>query len=172
MSNSRGLSEGDLTGIMDILRPQSFKWKAIGQGLGFASFELSAIEANPLLFAGAPDSYLSALLGDWMKWGPGDSRGSKDYATLQSLGTAVRKAEPGVAAEQTHSTTLPTVQTSAQLSSLKLQPSLSQGSRVCAWYSRSTTEIILVRNPKLVCLFRVFLHTVFPRIVAGASISK
>ena len=127
-SGRRILSEGDFTGIMDILRPHSFKWKSIGQGLGFTSPELSTIEATPSLFTGAPASFLSALLGGWMQWAPGDARGSKDYATLQSLHTAVSKAGLGVVAEQLlslYSTTVPSVQTSAQLSPSPSKPQYS-----------------------------------------------
>ena len=127
-SGRRILSEGDFTGIMDILRPHSFKWKAIGQGLGFTSPELSTIEATPLLITGAPASFLSALLGGWMQWAPGDARGSKDYATLQSLRTAVSKAGLGVVAEQLlslYSTTVPSMQTSTQLSPSPSKPQSS-----------------------------------------------
>ena len=139
-SGRRILSEGDFTGIMDILRPHSFKWKAIGQGLGFTSPELSTIEATPLLFTGAPANFLSALLGGWMQWAPGDARGSKDYATLQSLSTAVSKAGLGVVAEQLlslYSTTVPSVQLSPspskpQSSISPSHPPLLLSSEACA----------------------------------------
>ena len=98
--NAIRLSEQDFNGIMEILRPHSSKWKPIGQGLGFTPTELSNIEATLSLLLGAPASFLDKLLADWLQWAPGDARGSRGYATMQSLSTAVSKAGLGVVAEQ------------------------------------------------------------------------
>ena len=32
------------------------------------------------------------MLDSWLQWAPGDDRGSRDYATVRSLSTAVDKA--------------------------------------------------------------------------------
>ena len=97
MHNFGRLLEQDLVGIWTVLSPYAYKWKVIGQGLGFTPSELSTIEATPMLLPGAPVSY---LLASWMQWAPGDARGSRDYATMHSLCTAVSKAGLGVVTQQ------------------------------------------------------------------------
>lgn len=94
------LSEKNFIVIFETIRPYSYMWKEIGQGLGFVPAELSTIEATPLLLAGAPASYLSAMLSSWLQWVPGDCRGSKNYATLSSLRAAVDKAGLGRLAQE------------------------------------------------------------------------
>ena len=54
---------------------------------------MSSIKATPALLAGAPTSYLDAMLAEWQQWAPGDVRGSTDYATLDALKEAVVRAE-------------------------------------------------------------------------------
>lgn len=81
------------------LMPYSYRWRRIGQSLGFTADELNNIEAKPNLFANAPSSYLSAMLSDWGQWVPEDSRGSADYATLESLRMAVDRAGVGRTAQ-------------------------------------------------------------------------
>ena len=73
-------------------------WREIGTHLGFQQGELNNILAKPLLLSGAPQSWLSDLLSQWMEWAPGDSRGSTKYATLEDLKSAVSKAGFGVVA--------------------------------------------------------------------------
>ena len=90
----------DFNTICEKLRPYSHKWRVIGEGLGFTHAELSTIEANPSLFLGAPASYLSAMLSVWLQWAPGDARGSRDYATMESLRRAVDKAGLGRTAQE------------------------------------------------------------------------
>ena len=65
--------------------------RLIGQGLGFTADELSNIEATPTLLTTAPRSYLDVMLSEWQQWAPRDSRGSTNYATLDSLKSAVDK---------------------------------------------------------------------------------
>ena len=101
-ASSTKLSACDLTKITEYVKPHSHKWKEIGQGLGFTSDELSNIEARLTLLFGAPDSYLSAMLSDWWQWAPGDVRGSTNYATLDSLKTALDKAGLGRRAQELH----------------------------------------------------------------------
>ena len=99
---STKLSARDLTKITEYVKPHSHKWKEIGQGLGFTADELSNIEARLTLLIGAPYSYLSAMLSDWCHWAPGDVRGSTNYATLDSLKTALNKAGLGRRAQELH----------------------------------------------------------------------
>ena len=96
-TSSTKLSARDLTKITEYVKPHSHKWKEIGQGLGFTADELS--NRLTLLF-GAPYSYLSAMLSDWWHWAPGDVRGSTNYATLDSLKTALDKAGLGRGARE------------------------------------------------------------------------
>ena len=86
--------------VIEKLRPYSFKWERIGEGLGFVPHELSTIKATPSLFSGAPDSFLSAMLADWLLWAPGDARGSKNFATIESLRKAVDRAGLGLTAQE------------------------------------------------------------------------
>ena len=48
---------------------------------------------------GAPQSWLSAMLAEWLEWAPGDKRGSDQYATLKALKEAVSKTTLGTTAE-------------------------------------------------------------------------
>ena len=75
-------------------------WERIAQGLGFTANEISIIRATPALHAGAPRSYLDAMLEEWQQWAPGDARGSPCYATLDALREAVDRAGLGLTAEE------------------------------------------------------------------------
>ena len=58
--------------------------------LGFLKNELDSIESNPLLLTQSPPkSWLSEMINQWIQWGPGDARGSKDSASLKSLKEAL-----------------------------------------------------------------------------------
>ena len=96
---SRLLNADDYNWICDKLRPHAHKWKDIAHGLGFHAAELNCIEADPKNLINAPTSYLYAILDSWLQWAPGDDRGSRDYATVRSLSTAVDKAGLGVLAQ-------------------------------------------------------------------------
>ena len=76
------------------------KWKEIAIYLGFKPGEYDNIQASPLNLNGAPKSWLSAMLAEWLEWAPGDERGSKNYATLSGLKSAVREAGLGRTAEE------------------------------------------------------------------------
>ena len=89
------LSQNDLTKLIVKYRTYAHSWREIGQNLGFNDDELKNIEARPNLHATAPKSYLSAMLSDWWHWAPGDARGSTNYATLDSLKTALDQAGLG-----------------------------------------------------------------------------
>ena len=93
------LCEHDIPSLCERLRLHSSKWREIGTGLRFTASELDIIQASPARLASAPYSYLEAMLALWQQWVPGDSRGSKNYATLESLKTAIDRAGLGRAAE-------------------------------------------------------------------------
>ena len=42
--------------------------------------------------SGAPNSWLNAMLADWLQWEPEDSRGSKKFAMLEDLKVALRES--------------------------------------------------------------------------------
>ena len=60
------------------------------------------IESRPLLLMQAPQSWLAAMLSEWLQWAPGDGRGSTGFATRESLRVALLKANLGQLAEQFH----------------------------------------------------------------------
>ena len=70
----------------------------IGSYLGFTSGELDNIEGKPFLLQGAPTSWLSAMMAQWLQWAPGDGRGSTSFATLKALKTALNEACLGATA--------------------------------------------------------------------------
>ena len=100
--SGRKLLEQDIGILYEQLRSHSSKWWDIGVGLRFTTSQLDMIKNKPAHFADAPCSYLSEMLSTWQQWAPGDARGSKNYATLESLKTAVSKAGLGLAAEELH----------------------------------------------------------------------
>ena len=75
-----------------VLIPAAASWDDIGLALGFKKYEIQNI---CLLLANAPRSYLSDMLESWSYWAPGDPRGSKDFATLEVLKSAVNRAGVG-----------------------------------------------------------------------------
>ena len=60
--------------------------------LGFLPNELDVIERKPLLIPDGPNSWLDAMLTEWLQWAPGDGRESTNFATLESLMEALYKA--------------------------------------------------------------------------------
>ena len=74
------------------LAEHSNKWRDIGTYLGFRPTELDNIHARPLLLHNAPNSWLNAMLSEWLQWAPGDQRGSTNCATLEGLNDALNKA--------------------------------------------------------------------------------
>ena len=87
-----GMSRQDFIRAQAILQRYAYKWEEIALCLHFTYEEISIIKANPALLAGAPTSYLSAMLAEWQQWAPGDARGSTDSATLGALKEAVDRA--------------------------------------------------------------------------------
>ena len=86
--------------LIDKLSNYAADWREIGIHLKFHQKELDIIQAKPFLQSGAPKSWLSAMISDWMEWAPGDSRGSTSHANLEDLKSAVSKAGFGVVAEE------------------------------------------------------------------------
>ena len=92
------LNEHNHSVLFEQLQTHSAKWREIGSSLGFRPSELDEIQARPLLLTGAPKSFLSAMLADWLQWVPGDSQGSTSFATLEDLKAALNQAGLGAAA--------------------------------------------------------------------------
>ena len=90
------------------LNPCAAKWREIGTHLRFKQQELKTIQAESHLLNEAPESWLSAMLDQWLDWAPGDYRGSTNFATLEDLKVALHRAGFGAVAEDL---TLPGIQT-------------------------------------------------------------
>ena len=88
--------------LLQQLTKYASHWRTIGEGLRFTPYELDNIEAKPLLLQRAPTSWLSAVLTEWLQWTPGDSRGSKDFATFETLIFALNEAGLAAAANDLH----------------------------------------------------------------------
>ena len=82
------------------LKPYAYKWEEIARGLRFTPAELNNIKANPSHSTAAPESYLSAMLSDWLECIPRDTRGSTNYATMEDLRSAVDSAGLGLTASE------------------------------------------------------------------------
>ena len=91
------LSDKHLPILLGQLTVHAAKWRLIGTHLKFRSGELDNIEARPKLSQGAPTSFLGALLEEWIQWAPEDGRGSLNFATLDSLKSALKEAGLGAA---------------------------------------------------------------------------
>ena len=92
------LSENHHSVLLKQLIYHSSKWRDIGLHLGFQPGELEGIQDQPLLLGGAPKSWLSKMLAEWLQWAPGDGRGSISSATLEGLKAALREAGLGAKA--------------------------------------------------------------------------
>lgn len=86
------LNDGDHREIYVKLESHAAEWRDIGKSLGFSEQEMNTIQSNPILvIQGAPKSYLRELLTQYLQWGPGDQRGSKDFPTRDSLRIALQQ---------------------------------------------------------------------------------
>ena len=86
------LSESDLPMLLSKLNNHATKWIDIGMYLGFQHGELENIQAKPFLLFGAPQSYLGAMLTDWLHRAPNDRRGGP---TIDNLIFALRQSGLG-----------------------------------------------------------------------------
>ena len=97
-SDTKRLTESDMTALYSKLNCHAPHWRDIATQLGFRQTELKTIEARPFLLQEAPQSWLRAMLSDWLEWAPNDSRGSSSFATLQALKDALSKSGLGATA--------------------------------------------------------------------------
>ena len=89
---SKRLSEDHLSDLLSALKSHASYWKEIGTHLGFRQEELRNISGKPLLENDAPQSWLCAMLSEWLQWAPGDYRNSPCYATFEMLKSALDKS--------------------------------------------------------------------------------
>ena len=92
------LTKSELPNLIYKLDVHAHKWKDIGLHLGFQENELDNIQARALLLQGSPQSWLRAMLSEWLQWAPKDSRGSSSFATVQALKCAVSESGLGACA--------------------------------------------------------------------------
>ena len=97
-SDTKQLAESDMTAFMGKLDSHAHQWRDIATHLGFHQTELDNIQARALLLQGSPQSWLRAMLSEWLQWAPGDSRESSYFATLQALKDALSKSRLGATA--------------------------------------------------------------------------
>ena len=85
-------SESHLPELLRKLNDHACRWRDIGMYLGFRQGELDYIQGKPLLLTESPRSWLREMLGAWLEWAPGDSRGSDAFASIESLKCALAKS--------------------------------------------------------------------------------
>ena len=86
------LTESHLPKLLEKLNIHACKWRDIGLQLGFLPGELDNIQARPFLMQSAPESWLGAMLTEWLQRAPDDTRGS---SSLKSLTHALSKCGIG-----------------------------------------------------------------------------
>ena len=94
-STGTPLNEAHHSILFEQLQKHSARWRDIGVHLGFLASELDNIQARPFLISSAPQSWPSTMLSEWLRWAPGDSRGSTNFASLEDLKHAL--SESGLA---------------------------------------------------------------------------
>ena len=91
--------------LMEYIR-EPFRWRDIGLTLGFSTKELDNIQQNADFqhhnnpvhtskYDHFGKRYISEMLSEWIKWYPGDSRGSTSFATYTQLKTKLVEAGLG-----------------------------------------------------------------------------
>ena len=90
-------SDRDFSNLLTQLKKYATKWRDIGTHLGFYSWELDNIQARPFLMQTAPESWLGAMLTEWLQRAPNDTRGS---SSIESLTLALSKCGIGMKLEQ------------------------------------------------------------------------
>lgn len=71
--------------LLDCLTKKDHEWRKIGKFLGFCPSELDNIQKWSW------ESCLSTMLTEWLRWAPGDKRGSTKFASLERLSDALNK---------------------------------------------------------------------------------
>ena len=90
------LSEHHLSKLLSQLNNHASKWRDIGTHLGFHPGVLDNIQARPFLMQTAPESWLGAMLTEWLQRAPDDTRGS---SSIESLMLALSKCGIGIKIE-------------------------------------------------------------------------
>jgi hypothetical protein len=88
------LTERDLSDLLTQLNNHATKWRDIGT---HHPGELDNIQARPFLMPTAPESWLGAMLTEWLQRAPNDTRGS---SSIESLTHALSKCGIGTKFEQ------------------------------------------------------------------------
>ena len=78
----------DFSNLLTQLKKHATKWRDISTHLGFHPWELDNIQARPFLLQTAPESWLGAMLTEWLQRAPNDTRGS---SSIESLTLALSK---------------------------------------------------------------------------------
>ena len=86
--------------LLGQLSIHAHKWKDIGLCLGFQEKELNTIQEKYDMLSGDYDDdiWLNAMLAEWLRWVPGDSRGSTNSATLEALQLVLKDVGLGMTA--------------------------------------------------------------------------
>ena len=87
----------DFSNLLIQLKKHAAKWRDIGTHLGFHPGELENIHARPLLLTTAPESWLGAMLTEWLQRAPDDPRGN---SSIESLTLALSQCRIVVKLEQ------------------------------------------------------------------------
>lgn len=78
--------------LCEQMTPVAAVWEEIVLYLGFKDYEIANIRQSNAKYSNPPGSFMNEAISKWSNWAPGDSRGSKDYATIGALRRAVSKA--------------------------------------------------------------------------------
>ena len=78
----------DFSNLLIQLKKHATKWRDISAHLGFYPWELDNIQARPFLMQTAPESWLGAMLTEWLQRTPDDTRRS---SSIESLTHALSK---------------------------------------------------------------------------------
>ena len=80
------LTEEDLSILLDLWKPATPHWKAVGLALGFLDHEITIIERIPLLIPEGLTGYFREMLSQWLKWAPPNH----SWLTLKALQPALQ----------------------------------------------------------------------------------
>ena len=75
-------TDRDVPDLLKQLKKHATKWRDIGTHLGFHPWELDNIQTRPFLMQTAPESWLGAMLTEWLQRAPDDTRGSPSIESL------------------------------------------------------------------------------------------
>ena len=91
-TSHKWLSESDLPMLLSKLNDHATKWRDIGMQLCFQQGQLDNIQTRPFLQSSAPESFLGAMLTDWLQRSPDDIRRGP---TIDNLIFALRQSGLG-----------------------------------------------------------------------------